>query len=572
MGKEKGVKMSIKTRLLLISVLPAAILSIILALIAALNIRTGMQKEAFQGLRGVAISLQEIYEFSDPGKYVMNETNNLLKKGNLPVSENYTIVDKIKLLTDYDVTIFYGDMRVTTSLKNGVGVRLVGTKASEEVVQAVLMDGGEYSDPEIEINGNPYYGYYVPLQQDGEIIGMVFAGLPSGEVNAFILQKIYMIAGVSAGVLFVVLFAALYFSMHMAGAIKKAEYVIDELGRGNLKISVDEKAKKRQDEIGFMTRQLEVLVSELDRIITNVKNSSELLYNKGNSLQEMARQTSDSTDEISRAVEDVSKGAMSQAEETEKASNNVEAIGTMITEIAASMEKLERTSQEMKDANDESSVIIGELSLSNDKTTEAIRKIGEQVHATNDSVQAIRKAVDLITSIASETNLLSLNASIEAARAGDAGRGFAVVAAEIQKLAENSNNSAVEIGRIIDRLLAESEQTVAIMDEVDVIIKEQREKLNQTKGKFKRVTEGVNSSRQEAEAIAEQTASCDEARAGVMDVIQNLSAISQENAANAEETNASMEEINATLNLLSEETRELLELSSALEKDMEFFH
>ena len=572
MGKEKGVKMSIKTRLLLISVLPAAILSIILALIAALNIRTGMQKEAFQGLRGVAISLQEIYEFSDPGKYVMNETNNLLKKGNLPVSENYTIVDKIKLLTDYDVTIFYGDMRVTTSLKNEVGVRLVGTKASEEVVQAVLMDGGEYSDSEIEINGNPYYGYYVPLQQDGEIIGMVFAGLPSGEVNAFILQKIYMIAGVSAGVLFVVLFAALYFSMHMAGAIKKAEYVIDELGRGNLKISVDEKAKKRQDEIGFMTRQLEVLVSELDRIITNVKNSSELLYNKGNSLQEMARQTSDSTDEISRAVEDVSKGAMSQAEETEKASNNVEAIGTMITEIAASMEKLERTSQEMKDANDESSVIIGELSLSNDKTTEAIRKIGEQVHTTNDSVQAIRKAVDLITSIASETNLLSLNASIEAARAGDAGRGFAVVAAEIQKLAENSNNSAVEIGRIIDRLLAESEQTVAIMDEVDAIIKEQREKLNQTKGKFERVTEGVNSSRQEAEAIAEQTASCDEARAGVMDVIQNLSAISQENAAYAEETNASMEEINATLNLLSEETRELLALSSALEKDMEFFH
>lgn len=572
MGKEKGVKMSIKTRLLLISVLPAAILSTILALIAALNIRTGMQKEAFQGLRGVAISLQEIYEFSDPGKYVMNETNHLLKKGDLPVSENYTIVDKIKSLTDYDVTIFYGDTRVTTSLKNGAGVRLVGTKASSEVIQAVLTNGEEYSDSEIEINGSPYYGYYVPLRQDGAVIGMVFAGLPSGEVNAFIRQKIYVIAGVSTIVLFLVLFFALYFSLHMAAAIKKAEYVIDELGKGNLKITVDEKAKKRQDEIGFMTRQLEVLVLELDRIIANVKNSSELLYNKGNSLQEMARQTSDSTDEISRAVEDVSKGAMSQAEETEKASNNVEAIGSMITEIAASMEKLERTSQEMKDANDESSVIIGELSLSNDKTTEAIRKIGEQVHTTNDSVQAIRKAVDLITSIASETNLLSLNASIEAARAGDAGRGFAVVAAEIQKLAETSNNSAVEIGRIIDQLLEESEQTVAIMDEVDVIIREQREKLNQTRGKFERVTEGVNSSRKEAEAIAEQTASCDEARVGVMDVIQSLSAISEENAANAEETNASMEEINATLNLLSEETRELLALSAALEKDMEFFH
>lgn len=572
MEKEKRVTMSIKTRLLLISVLPALILSTVLAMLAAFNIRVGMQKEAFQGLRAVAISLQEIYEFSDSGKYVMNETNQILKKGNLTVSENYTIVDRIKSLTDYDVTVFYGDTRVTTSLKNAAGVRLVGTKASEEVIQAVLTGGEEYSDPSVEINGNPYYGYYVPLRQDGTVIGMVFAGLPSGEVDAFIREKIYMIAGVSSGVLFFVLFVALYFSMHMAGAVKKAEHVIDELGKGNLKITVDEKSKKRNDEIGLMTRQLDVLVLELDRIITDVKKSSELLYNKGNSLQEMAHQTSDSTDEISRAVEDVSKGAMSQAEETEKASKNVEAIGNMIAGIAASMEKLGRTSQEMKAANDESSMIIEELGLSNDKTTEAIRKIGEQVHTTNDSVQAIRKAVDLITSIASETNLLSLNASIEAARAGDAGRGFAVVAAEIQKLAETSNNSAVEIGRIIDQLLTESEQTVAIMDEVDVIIKEQREKLSQTKGKFERVTEGVNLSLQEAEAIAEQTASCDEAKADVMGVIQNLSAISEENAANAQETNASMEEINATLNLLSEETRELLSLSEALEKDMEFFH
>lgn len=572
MGKEKKVKLSIKTRLLLISVLPAACLSIVLGMISAVNIRTGMQMEAFEGLRGMALSLQEIYEFSDSGKYVWNDSAKALKKGNLTVSENYTIVDKVKTLTNYDVTIFYGDTRITTSLKSSVGVRLVGTKASEKVIQEVLQAGREYSDSNVEINGQPYYGYYVPLKQDGEVIGMVFAGLPSSEVDAFIGQKIIVIAVVSVVILIFVLVVALYFSLQMAGAIKKAEHVIDELGKGNLKITVDERAKKRRDEIGFMTRQLELLISELDRIITNVKKSSELLYGKGNSLQEMARQTSDSTDEISRAVEDVSKGAMNQADETEKASNNIETMGRMITEIVASMENLGRTSQEMKDANDESTIIIGELSLSNDRTTEAIHKIGEQVHTTNESVQAIRTAVDLITSIASATNLLSLNASIEAARAGDAGRGFAVVAAEIQKLAENSNNSAGEIGKIIDRLLKESEQTVAIMDEVDAIVKEQREKLNQTKGKFDRVTAGVNSSRQEAEVIQAQTASCDEARVSVMDAIQSLSAISEENAANAEETNASMEEINATLNLLFESTRELLELAAALEKDMKFFH
>ena len=217
-------------------------------------------------------------------------------------------------------------------------------------------------------------------------------------------------------------------------------------------------------------------------------------------------------------------------------------------------------------------VIIQELGVSNDKTTEAIKKIGEQVHTTNNSVQEIRQAVELITSIATETNLLSLNASIEAARAGEHGRGFAVVASQIQKLAEESNSSAQEIGRIIDTLLKDSEQTVKVMDEVHIIVEEQREKLNLTKDKFQLVTDGVDSTRKEAEIIEKQAAACDMARAKILDIIQNLSAISEENAACTEETTASMEELNATLNLLANSAKDLLELSTELENNMDFFH
>ena len=572
MEKERKIKFSIKAKLLLIALLPPIILSATLTYLSSTNIRAGMQDEAFHGLRGIALSLQQIYASADSGDYTIDEAGNVMK-GELAISNNYEIVDALKASTEYDVTIFYGDTRVTTSLKDhNTGERLVGTKASDKVIQTVLNGGQEYSDTSVVINGEPYYGYYVPITQNGSVIGMAFAGIPSSEADAYIEEKVLTILLVSIVVLACIVVIGLIFALSLSGAITRAEKVLTEISNGNLKVTVDSKSKKRKDEVGAMTNALELLISELVDVIGNVKRSSKTLFTSGTSLEEMAAQTSNTTNEISRAVEDVSRGAMNQAEETENASSNIDSMGTIITDIVASVDNLGTASLDMKNASDESSVIIKELSLSNDKTTEAIVKIGKQVHTTNDSVQAIRQAVDLITSIATETNLLSLNASIEAARAGEHGRGFAVVASEIQKLAEESNSSAQEIGRIIDNLLQESEETVKVMDEVDVIVKEQREKLAQTKEKFLLVTEGVNSTRKETELIQTQTEACDLARAKIMDIIQDLSAISEENAASTQETNAAMEELNATLSLLAEAAKDLLDLSTELEKSMDFFH
>lgn len=562
---------SIKIKLLLIALLPSLILSVTLSYLAAVNIRTGMQEEALKGLRGIALALQEVYTSTDAGDYAMDASGNVTK-GNLVISGNYEIVDSLHASTNYELTMFYGDTRITTSLTDSAnGERLVGTKASDQVIQTVLQNGEEFSDTNVIINGEPYYGYYVPITQNGSVIGMAFAGLHKQEAENFIQQKVMAIAGVSTIVLLVILVISFLFAFKLGSAIGHAEEVISQLGKGNLKVKVNEKAKKRKDEIGAMTRELELLINELVEVIANVKNSSKVLFTSGTSLEEMANQTSTTTNEISHAVEDISRGAMTQAEETETASGSIIEMGNIITEIVGSVDALGQSSLHMKNASDESAVIIHELSLSNDRTTDAIEKIGQQVHTTNDSVQAIRQAVDLITSIADETSLLSLNASIEAARAGEHGRGFAVVASEIQKLAEESNNSAQEIGKIIDNLLKQSEQTVVVMDEVNEIVGEQRLKLEQTKEKFQLVTEGVSSTRKESEVIEKQTTACDGARAKIMDVIQNLSAISEENAASTQETNASMEELNATLNLLAESAKDLLELSTELEKSMDFF-
>ena len=571
MKERKKVKFPIMARLLLVSILPVFIMGAVMTIFSARSIRSGMQEEAFKGLRGIAVSLQEIYASVDSGDYTQ-DASGIVMKGALQVSDNYEYVDALKKKTDYDVTLFYGDTRVTTSLTDSqTGERLVGTKASDAVIKTVLGEQKEYEDDAVVINGNPYFGYYVPIVQGGKTVGMVFAGMPSSSANAYINSKITIIVTISVVLMLISCVVALISALGLARGIGKAERVIYEVGNGNLNVAVDQKAKKRTDEIGSMTRELEILVSELTSIIGNVKQTSKVLYDSGLSLEETATQTSLTTDEISRAIEGISKGAISQAGDVETASHNVGNMGDVITEIVGSVGELGRNSATMKEASDQSSVIISELSHSNDKTTQAIEKIAHQVHATNDSVQMIRQAVELITSIADETSLLSLNASIEAARAGEHGRGFAVVASQIQKLAEESNSSAKKIEEIIDELLRESETTVQVMDEVEDIMKEQREKLNETKEKFVDVTDGVNSTRKEAEVIEQQTTLCDEARAKIVDVISNLSAISEENAASTEETNASMEELNATINLLAESAKNLMEISSELEKSMDFF-
>ena len=226
----------------------------------------------------------------------------------------------------------------------------------------------------------------------------------------------------------------------------------------------------------------------------------------------------------------------------------------------------------MKKADDESEQIINELGVSNDKTIEAIKKIGTSVHTTNESVGKIQEAINLITSIASETSLLALNASIEATRAGEAGRGFAVVASQISKLSEDSNNSAKTIEDIIHQLAVDSESSVKIMTEVEEIINEQQKKLDETRDKFSDVTKGIESSKVETEHIYAQIKECDQARGKVTDMISNLSAVTEENAASAQQTNASMEELNATINLLAEAARELKDIAGELNEEVSFFH
>ncbi len=571
--------MGILLKLAMMCVLPMLVLVVVITLFAMNALRSGMESEALEGLRLLCQSVSASYDAIDSGDYHLE--GDLLYKGEYCITENEAVIDSYTNGEDTDVTLFYGDTRRATSLRDiETGERIVGTAASDTVVAAVLQGGNDFSSTDVTINNKSYYAYYKPLKNgNGQIVGMVFAGKPSTEVNASITAQVMRIVGIAVVILIISMIVCILLVKGIAAIVVHAGMLLGKISEGDLRLELSEKAQKisdvaknRTDEIGVMLTSMNGLVNKLQALVGNIKKTTDDLLQSGENLEMMASQTSTTTDEIAHAVEDVAKGAVTQAEDIESATTEVNNMGILIEDIVQKVQELNEVSNNIKKADDESEAIINELDASNDRTLEAIKKIDASVHTTNESVKKIQDAVNLITEISSETGLLSLNASIEAARAGEAGRGFAVVASQISKLSEDSNNSAKTIEDIIHQLSIDSEASVEIMAEVSEIIALQKKKLDETKEKFADVTKGIEVSIAETKSIHAQTMECDMVRVRVTDVIQNLSAVAQQNAASTQETNASMEELNATINLLAESARELKDIAEALQKDVSFFN
>lgn len=328
---------------------------------------------------------------------------------------------------------------------------------------------------------------------------------------------------------------------------------------------------RRKDETGVMGRAIETLRGELTSVTRQITDSSSKLYDASHIMSSSAQETTASVEQVEKAISEISQGAVTQAQETQSATENVILMGNMIEDTNAEVENLRVNARAMRDAGNKAMDILGDLNQINQQTRQAIQIIYEQTNTTNVSAMKIKEATDMISDIAEETNLLSLNASIEAARAGEQGRGFAVVAGQIQKLAEQSNESARQIDEIINSLIADSEKSVETMEDVKAVIEKQNENVANTENAFKDVKEGIDKSIGGIRIIADRTEKLDSAVGKVVDVVQNLTAIAQENAASTEETSASAAEVASIVESIADNAKQLNMIASEMEESIKRF-
>lgn len=549
--------LKLQYKMLILAIIPVLVMGIVAILISNTVVKNKLLDDAKQKLKATSNAVLAAYD-QNAGDYFVNATGDVWK-GAYNVSLSTPFIDDIAAKTGIEVTFFYNDARLVTSLKDADGKRILGSKAGDFLVENVLQDGNEVFTNRVLVDGTFYFGYYVPVHQNNsdEIIGMVFAGMPVKEIYAS-LNLITMIFTVAILVILVIaVIGCLLVSRGIAKSIRNSMDVVKQISEGNLNVEIEQSMLDRKDEAGALSCNTQTLIDSLSAMIGKISNNTMTLNVSSEEMNAAAGQAGNAVGNINDDLHNMLTGAVEQTGNAQNIKNSIHNMNIHLEKTLGEVDHLSDETKAMLDARNDVDKSLNQLDASNQDVMTEVENIQKQTQQNNESVEKIVAAVSYISDIADQTNLLSLNASIEAARAGETGKGFAVVAEEIGKLANQSNEASTEISELVNLLSYNSSQTMDIMDSVQDAMNDQTKKLVETANIFKQLQEHVSHVADGVDVIRDATVQLGKETDEIGKDIKNLSDIAQRNEDTVKGTISFSDEVLGTVNSVTEMSTEV---------------
>jgi len=382
------------------------------------------------------------------------------------------------------------------------------------------------------------------------------------KVTTISIASIIVLIGLSLLTIFI-------YSSKLSKSIKEVRDSIDKIANNDL--TGEDLEVKEKHEIGDLKSYYNKMKNNLKNMVSQISEEAMNVASSSEELTATSEQVSLASDEVARTIEEIANGASDQAKETTDGATEISELGDIINSEIELVNILNKSAEEVNNLKEEG---LSALELLEVKTTEnnnAAKEVQGIIIETNKNADKIESASDMIKGIAEQTNLLALNASIEAARAGEAGKGFAVVADEIRKLAEETNQFAGEISSTIAELSEMTEKGVNTMAKASEIVKEQMNSLNNTNDKFEGIAGSIEDVKNVVEELNSSTMILTDKKDKIINIIENLSAISEENAAGTQEASASVEEQTASMAQIAKASEELAQLAENMQLSMSKF-
>lgn len=448
----------------------------------------------------------------------------------------------------------------------------VGQPVENAVIKGVVQQLQDGKKPgttvvEYDFNGTTKYSAYTILNNENILV------LTADESEA--LAGITTVTGLAVGIIAIVVLIAIIISFIMGRRLMrplvKVSTIIEDVANGNIEADFSV-VKESNDEIGLIIEKMKELTQSLGSIVGKIRNSSDTMSSNSYELNDTSSQTLAANNEISKAVEDVAEGSTGMAASISKINENLLEMSNETKDINASVDEIKNQTVAVQDSSKIMNDKIKSMQDSSHKMDEGISAISKRIETVNTTVDKVSNIVSVIEEISSETNLLSLNASIEAARAGDAGKGFAVVAQEIRVLSDNTNTELENIKQIISSLVEECRYCVQASGTIVEDNAKQKEEIKAVLDEFSALDEQIQKTAEKADEIEELVTAMIELNDDITKSSNSLTDVSAANAAATEEMNANIEELNVMMNGVSEMAGNMNDESDGLKEALSFFH